>query len=78
MRFFHFRLYNSLGAPVDVRGDLPTLKAIEPPPPSSLHPGATQAGGRRHDKRTPPWSPTADIHHGSGVWKHRRREGLFW
>jgi hypothetical protein len=45
------------------------------PPPT--HPGATQVSGGRHGRRTPPWSPTADIHHGSGVRKRRRGEGLF-
>ena len=51
----------SLGAPVGVRGDTPTLKAIEPPP-SAPHTPRRYAGGRREARPTHP-SLAADGRH---------------
>jgi hypothetical protein len=51
----------ALGAPVGVRGDTPTLKAIEPPPSAPPTP-RRYAGGRREARPTHP-SLVADGRH---------------
>jgi hypothetical protein len=74
-----------LSAQLEAKLDLPGIDGIQTavvqaavPCTSPRRVGATHAGGGRRSRRTPPWSPTADIHHVSGVRKRRREEGLFW
>jgi hypothetical protein len=66
----------SLGAPVGVRGDTPTLKAIEPPPSAPPTP-RRYAGGRREARPTHP-SLVADGRHPPRERRVSGSDGYVW